>query len=78
MHLFYGVIHETFSHLCVVEVCTGRIFQSRPGLARPGPHGYNLGPTQPEVKKKISAQARPGPKEKLKLRPEPGPARKGI
>ena len=29
--------------------------------ARPGPHGYNLGPARPEAKKKVSARARPGP-----------------
>ena len=46
--------------------------------ARPGPHGYNLGPARPEVKKKISARARPGPIGKLKFRPEPGPARNEI
>ena len=52
--------------------------------ARPGPHGYNLGPMieekkneDDEIKKKISARARPGPREKLKFRSQPGPARKG-
>ena len=45
--------------------------------ARPGRHGYNLGPARPEVKKKISARARPGSKEKLNFRSQSGPARKG-
>ena len=29
--------------------------------ARPGSHGYDLGPARPEAKKKVSALARPGP-----------------
>ena len=39
-----------------LEVCTGRIFQSGPG-----PHGYNIGPSRPEVNKKNlgPAPARP-------------------
>ena len=40
-----------------LEVCTGRIFQIGPGLAR-NLHGYNLGQARPEIQKKISAWAR--------------------
>ena len=40
-----------------LEVCTGRIFQTRSG-----PHGFNLGPARPEVKTNFGsgpAPARP-------------------
>ena len=49
----------------------------RPGPARPGPHGYNLGTARPEVKKIVLAWAWPSPKEELKFRSEHGPVRKG-
>ena len=41
---------------CALEVCTGQIFLTGPG---PGPHGYNLPPARPEIKKKF--QPGPGP-----------------
>ena len=49
----------------------GRIFQSRPGLARIA----TIYLARSEVKKKVWARARPGLKEKLKFEPGPGPAR---
>ena len=53
---------------CMVEVCTGRIFQTGPGPRKrkkisARKRNWNLGPSP----------ARPGPKGKMKFRPEPDP-----
>ena len=71
--MFFGqlitYLHSYFVFsLYVLEVYTGHIFQTGPGL-----HGYNLSP----VRSKEKILARPGTKEKLKFRSEPGPAQKG-
>ena len=62
-----NVVLEDLNNIYILEVCTGRIFQSGPGPARRKEEKFRLGP----------GPARPGPKEKLKFRSETDPARKG-
>ena len=60
---------QAITHLQVnqIEVCTGRIFQFRPGPAR-----MATIPARPKVKKKISARARPERETEILARAQPG------
>ena len=49
---------EKVTYICLSRGLHGPDFSVQ---ARPGPHGYDLGPARPEAKKKVSARARHGP-----------------